>query len=259
MSHRATVPIKALKRGPLLHRDVQEAIRSYIIANALKPGDALPPETALARQLGVSRNSVREAVRSLAALGIVEVRPGSGLFVREFSFDSVVDNLAYDAVFNLEEFIHLLDVRRYIELGMVERVIAAAEPSQMATLRRILVDWRQAAERGAYSAAEDRSFHRTLYGNLDNPLLARIVDAFWVVYSLALERVPVAGERDPIETYRRHERIAAALLRGDAAAMREAIMEHYAAAERRAVSAQQLLQQGATLAGLPPKADSSCT
>src|SRR5258708_3137318 len=76
--------LKALKRTPLLHQ-IQEEIKSYVIRNDLRPGDALPSEGDLARQLGIGRNSVREAVKSLEVLGILEARAGSGLFVKAFT------------------------------------------------------------------------------------------------------------------------------------------------------------------------------
>ncbi|HZQ05535.1 MAG TPA: GntR family transcriptional regulator, partial [Anaerolineae bacterium] len=91
-----------MKRRQLLYQTVQEEIKNYIIENELRAGDPLPTEGELARQLDISRNSVREAVKSLEALGILEARSGSGLFVRNFNFDSILDNLPYGIMFSLE-------------------------------------------------------------------------------------------------------------------------------------------------------------
>jgi DNA-binding FadR family transcriptional regulator len=66
--------MKALKRKQMLYQVVQDEVKSYILRNDLKAGDPLPPETELAQQLDVSRNSVREAVKGLEALGILETR-----------------------------------------------------------------------------------------------------------------------------------------------------------------------------------------
>ncbi|TIT84305.1 MAG: FadR family transcriptional regulator, partial [Mesorhizobium sp.] len=87
--------LEPLNRPPLLHVTVQESLRNYIEANRLKAGDALPPETFLAQQLGVGRNSVREAIKALESIGILETRRGIGVFVKEFSFKPLLDNLAY--------------------------------------------------------------------------------------------------------------------------------------------------------------------
>jgi len=78
---------------------IQDKIKKYITDKRLNPGDLLPPEGLLAENLGVSRGSVREAVKSLESLGIVESRRGDGVRVREFNFDSVFDFLSYGLVF----------------------------------------------------------------------------------------------------------------------------------------------------------------
>ena len=69
-----------LKQRRLRYKMAQTEIKSYILRHALKAGDALPTEAELAKQLSISRNSVREAVKSLEAVGIVEAYPGYGLF-----------------------------------------------------------------------------------------------------------------------------------------------------------------------------------
>ena len=76
-----------LAASPLLYRSVQDRIKRYIVEHDLEGGDALPPETQLTRDLGVSRSSVREAVKALESLGILVTRPGKGLYVRPFSLD----------------------------------------------------------------------------------------------------------------------------------------------------------------------------
>ena len=91
-----------LQRPPSLPETVQTAIRNFIADNNLRTGDALPPETQLTKQLGVSRNAIREAVKSLEMVGIVEVRRGSGLFVGDFSLDPLLDNLPYGLMSDLQ-------------------------------------------------------------------------------------------------------------------------------------------------------------
>ena len=86
-------------RGPLLNQAVQERVKDYITDNHLEPGDPLPAEAQLAADLGVSRGSVREAIKSLESLGIVEVRHGSGIYVRRFNFDSIFNLLSYGVIF----------------------------------------------------------------------------------------------------------------------------------------------------------------
>ena len=78
-------------RGPALSEAIRDYIKDYIIENKLKAGDSLPPETQLVETLGVGRSSVREAVKALQSLGIVEIRRGNGLYVRETNFDAMLE------------------------------------------------------------------------------------------------------------------------------------------------------------------------
>ena len=73
--------MKPLTRAPLLHVSVQESLRAYIDDNGLAPGTLLPAEGELATQLGVSRNSLREGIKALESLGVLETRRGVGIFV----------------------------------------------------------------------------------------------------------------------------------------------------------------------------------
>src|SRR6195952_121448 len=104
-------PLKRLER-PLFYRIVQDALKNYILEKNLKPGDPLPAETELARQLGISRNSLREAAKALESVGILETRQGSGLFVREFSFEPLLENMSYGLLFDLRQLAELLQVAK---------------------------------------------------------------------------------------------------------------------------------------------------
>jgi len=226
-------PLKALKRKQMLYQVVQDEVKSYIIEHRLKAGDPLPPETELAQQLNISRNSVREAVKALEALGILEARPGTGLFVRDFSFDPILDNLAYGMLFDLKPLIDVLEVRFHLEYSMVEKVIQKVTPEQVQRLRAMLDQMRVAAEQGYYSAEADRAFHRHLYDHINNYILWRILDVFWMVLRQAEDHAALPGPTDPLESYRVHIPILEALEAGDADAMRAAITRHYQGVEAR--------------------------
>lgn len=226
-------PLKALKRKQMLYQTVQEAVKAYIIEHDLKAGDPLPPETELAQQLNVSRNSVREAVKALEALGILEARHGTGLFVRDFNFDPILDNLAYRILFDLKPLMDVLEIRLHLEYSMVDKVIQKATPEQIQRLRAVLNQMRAAAEQGYYSAEADRAFHRHLYDNVNNHVLWQILDVFWTVLRQAEDHAALPRPTDVVEAYQVHVPILAALEAGDAKAMRAAIVHHYQGVEAR--------------------------
>ena len=109
--------MEKLSRGPVLNRVIQDQIKQYITDNRLGAGDLLPPEGQLATDLGVSRGSVREAVKALESLGIVEVRHGDGVRVRAFNFDSVFDLLSYGLVFDPVRAAEVLQIRVWLEVA----------------------------------------------------------------------------------------------------------------------------------------------
>lgn len=218
---------RKLKRPQLLYQAVQEEVKSYIIEHALMPGDALPPETELAEQLGVSRNSVREAVKSLETLGIVEAKTGAGLFVRNFSFDPLLENLAYGLMFDLKDLADILEVRFHIEHSMIDQAVDAATDEQIAELRTILARMATALEQGEGYADEDRHFHRTLWANVNNRTVGKIVDIFWMVFAQAQQRAAVPANSDHEVIYQWHVAIVDALEAHDAEAARIAMVRHY--------------------------------
>ena len=219
--------IKSLKRRLLLYEAVQDEIRSYIIQHSLKTGDPLPPETELARQLHVSRNSVREAVKSLAALGILQARPGAGLFVREFSFDPLLKNLAYGLMVDLQHLIEMLEIRFHTDLGMAERLVQKATPEQVKKLYSVVGRMEKAVQDEGYLPDEDRTFHKILYENLQNATLSRVMDIFWLVCHQARKQSPVPKKIDPRKVYEQHHGIVMALEAADVEKLREAIAGHY--------------------------------
>lgn len=219
--------IRPLNDKPLIYELVQDEIKNYIIQNALEPGDSLPSEVELAQQLGVSRNSVREAVKALGTLGVVEARSGAGLFVGSFSFDALLDNLGYSILFQMQELADILEVRFYVEYGMVERAVEAVTPEQLEQLREISEEMRRLAEQGNYEAENDRRFHQILWANVGNKVVQKIIDVFWGTYWQARKRTFIPEPADLMKTYERHARIVDALEKKDVTAMRESMIFHY--------------------------------
>jgi DNA-binding FadR family transcriptional regulator len=216
-----------------LSEAVQQAIRQYILDRRLGAGDPLPPEGQLARELGVSRPSVREAVKGLEALGILEARMGVGIFVRPFSFGPILDNLAYSIGRDRDSVADLLYVRKQLEAGAIEDVAERVTRAQLRVLRSVVDRMGERAAQGDASPAEDRFFHHALFAGIEKPLLIKLLDVFWEVYRRLRDQTALAASADPIRSWENHRRIVEALETGDRAAARGAMLRHFVGLETR--------------------------
>jgi DNA-binding FadR family transcriptional regulator len=211
---------------------VQQEIKSYVIENKLRPGDPLPSEALFAQQLGVSRNSVREAAKSLQTLGFIEARVGSGLFVGRFSIDLMLDHLPFDIVVDATDFAQAFSAREYLELGMAADIVGQADPDLLQLLGEIIGKWTATAATGDYQAELDLAFHRALVDSLQNHVVLRLVELLWEIRNRARESGVISGPVDLQANLDRHIAIARALEAHDVDAYRDAIIEHYAGSRR---------------------------
>lgn len=222
-------PLRALRplsRPPLLHVTVQDSLKRYIADNALRGGDPLPAEGDLARTLGVGRNSVREAIKALESLGMLETRRGIGVFVRDFSLDALIDNLPYGLGRSLRDIEEIIEIRRTLETAMVEQAIARMPATDLDELRAIAAAMETRARRGESFAEEDQRFHSVLFRCLDNRMLIRLIEVFWRAFHRAADFFDT-GNPDPVATWRDHAEIVDAVARRDAPAARQRLAAHY--------------------------------
>jgi DNA-binding FadR family transcriptional regulator len=219
-----------LEAAPPVHKAVQEEIRSYIIRHGLRPGDPLKPEAELARLFGVSRNSVREAVKALESTGVLETRRGSGVFVRDFSFTPLLEHLPYGLMQGRRSLDELLSLRKALEAGLIADALPAISDDSIAAMRRILETMRDLADQGKQFPDQDREFHRLIFVDLGNEMLLSLFDLFWQAFHRA---VPPQSGRTPAEVYQAHVMIFDAIVAGDAGQARTAIREHYVGIESR--------------------------
>ena len=228
-------PFESIARPKLLHQSAQGAIRDYILRNNLRGGDPLHGEIELARQLGISRNSVREAIRALQSIGILEVRRGRGVFVQAFSFEPLLENLFYGLLTDLREVEELLDIRCILETGTVERAVAAITDESLAELEGVVARMGERAARGEAFPDEDRQFHRLVFRGMGNETFLRLLDVFWLAFQSASQVLD--DDPHPERTWRDHVAILEAIAARDSGRAREALERHYAGITDRLASA----------------------
>ncbi|MGQ4437440.1 MULTISPECIES: FadR/GntR family transcriptional regulator [unclassified Streptomyces] len=211
-------------------RDLQERIKKLILDRRLPSGAPLPTEPELMVFLGASRNSVREALKALQAMGIVEIRHGFGTYVGPMSLAPMVEGLAFRTVVGHnrgeDSLLQLLELREAVESGLVARLAGRLPERDLAELDALVRQMEREAAEGIGLAATDRAFHATLYRGLDNALLSEVLDAFWDAFHRVHTDL-ATGPQNPEVTCRQHREILDAVRSGDAKRAENAIREHF--------------------------------
>ena len=194
------------------------------ITEELKPGDLLPPERQLVQMLGVSRSSVRDAIRSLELKGLLEPRQGIGTVVR--SPDAVPANPLATALLEKRKMIaELLDVRNMIEPPLAGRAALHVSRDEIAEMEEILVRQEAKVRAGELGIEEDSEFHYNIALASDNSAVLKVVDVLMDLLRETRERtLQVEGRQE--KSLAGHHRILSALKRGDAAAAEAAMRRH---------------------------------
>ena len=208
-----------------------ERIQELILAEGLAPGDPMPTETALCERLGISRSSVREAMRTLASLDIVEVRHGHGSFVGALSLAPLVDGLLFrtqlDDGNDLRALREVVELRIALDLSVAEQLVEIYRGTENPELEGHVERMRELASAGEAFPDADAAFHTVLFSRLPNGLLRQLAQAFWEVHTTAVPLLGIPPAQDILETVEAHRAMLTALEAGDAAAYREAVHEHY--------------------------------
>jgi len=171
--------------------EVASQIRDQLSRGALVPGDRLPPERELARQFNLSRNTVREALRSLEMAGILEFRKGmhGGAFVREGHGSAVIAGFADLFRLGMFEPGHLKEARLLVGMAVTRAACRRATMEDIAALRANL-DASHAAVREGRTAERMRlglEFHRRLAKASGNPIFIVLTDALMEVQAQLIE------------------------------------------------------------------------
>ena len=135
--------LKSLKKESVV-QSVINCLTDAIRAEDLKPGDKIPPEPELAETLGVARSSVREAIKILTYLGVLESKRSEGTFVCSGYKESMIDPMVYGIILNQDSFDNLMELREMTEVGMMRLAIEHHDESELEELEDILGEMERA-------------------------------------------------------------------------------------------------------------------
>jgi GntR family transcriptional regulator, transcriptional repressor for pyruvate dehydrogenase complex len=220
----ATVAFEAVRKERR-YEQVAEQIQNLIAQGTLKSGDRLPSERDLAARFRVARSSIRDAVRTLEVMGILEPRQGAGTVVRDLSSDSLVVPFASVLVRKRELVAELLDVRRILEPALAARAAKNATVEEVTELEDILRRQAEKMRRGEPTIEEDSEFHYTIGRAARNNVVLKVLD---VLMDLLRESRAKALQTQgrPERSYAGHRRVLRAIKRRDPDAAEKAVRKH---------------------------------
>jgi GntR family transcriptional repressor for pyruvate dehydrogenase complex len=175
---------KPVERNSLV-QSVVEQLLDQIKNGSLAPGDRLPSERELMHLLKVGRSTIREALRSLAMLNLVDLRPGQGSFVKEMGLGSVINADLLSALMDRNRTADLVEMRRMIEPPAMELAAARATEEELSKLYELLRRGDELHEMGKSSAEVSAQLHVEMVRCTHNGVLAMVMES---VFGLLTER-----------------------------------------------------------------------
>jgi DNA-binding FadR family transcriptional regulator len=229
-----------------LYENAVEQIQTLILMEKYTPGDRLPSERSLAEQFHISRHSLREALRILDVMGLIEIRVGDGIYVKEVDFLPYIESLNLSISSRLQRekdsFIKLWKARRILEMGLVDLAAKQVNESFLKSLWWCIGEMKKnISHQDAFVSAGIR-FHRLIAEIAQNEILILIWDMLANLIRKSqskIYRVPWS----PKKALHAHKKIYLALKAKDSVTAVEAMKQHMLDEERALMAA---LEKGKT-------------
>ncbi|MFJ3823595.1 FadR/GntR family transcriptional regulator [Streptomyces nodosus] len=207
---------------------IVDQIRMLLREERLQPGDRLPSERELCTQFGVSRVTVREALRSLEASGLVEIRLGArgGAFVTAPSSRRVGEGLADLLSLSPVTAAEVTEARLVFELGIVPVIVERATEEDLDALRALCDEHAEAIERGVYDMEMSADFHTRVAACTHNAAIEMLVQSFHGPLLMSLREAQSIEPRMGEHGSKEHRRFVEAIAARDAEAATEIMRTH---------------------------------
>lgn len=210
-----------------LYREIVEQITQLIAEGKLKIGDRLPPERELMDTLSVSRASLREALKALELMGLIEVRHGEGSFVKGVSLEALINPMASALVVQDGTVLEIVEARELLETQIARLAAKRATPEAIKKARAaISMREKFLAENNIPDLIQsDTDFHLAIAEATGNDLLVRMMTGITDILVRARAKTILLPNM-PQDSQESHRKILAAIESGDADAASQAMREH---------------------------------
>ena len=212
-----------VKQASVVSR-VIERIKEALMEKELQPGDYLPTETELTASLGVSKTSLREAIKMLQALGVVEVRRGHGTKIRERVGGNIIDPLVFQLILASGQTQDIIDFRIMFEPAYTLMAMNRANQTDIDRIAATIDDLETAIQNQRQTAREDLAFHLEVLRSTHNPLVIRVGETIMELFKTS---IAYTVRHHPEIALRDHKRIFEAFCEKNEDKLTEAIIHSF--------------------------------
>lgn len=206
-------------------RQAVDRIRQMVLSRQLQPGEALPPERELAVQLGVSRSSLREAIRALELVNVLETRQGSGTFVTSLDPALLIEPIEYIFDADTSAILHLFEVRKVIETSAAEFAALRISPEELDEIDNLVTGADLCVDDPQAFLAFDFDIHSAIIEAAKNPMLVKMASSIARLSRESRNRTTWLL-RVRKQAHEDHQLLAKCLRAGDGEAARQAMASH---------------------------------
>ena len=226
-------PIKTKR----LYEEIMEQIKRLLTDGKLKPGDKLLAEREMAEQFQVSRASVREAIRTLEMLGIIDIRPGEGTFIRDTETDDIIRPLAMFLAVERSSLLDMFEMRRIFETATAGLAAQRATEEELDQIEAMLENMRERlnVQDPARGEEFDAAFHYAVAEATHNSLLTKLFktvsEEFAKANSVARRQLYQSGEENAQKIIDQHAEILSGIRSRSPEVASKAMLSHLLFAE----------------------------
>lgn len=168
-------------------RYIIEQIKDYILENEMKPGDLLPSELELADRFEVSKSSIRESIKMLEILGIVEIKRGIGTVYSDNSHLGFVNILFSQLIFHQGKIRDFIDFRRIFEIAYTKLAATNATENDLINMKNSIISYEDDINKGVFNVHDDINFHQEVLNATHNSFIISLGSAINLLYVNSIE------------------------------------------------------------------------
>ena len=169
-----------------LYEEVILGIEEMLKSNNMQPGDRMQSEKELSLYFGVSKTAVREALSALQIAGLIEVKHGSGIFVRSVN-DKLTNPLTMKMLTNRDNMLQILEIRKGLEVEGAYLAAQRADRADIAKIKSCLLTMAEEIERGENASTSDLAFHRAIIHATHNPAYCNVYETIAGVFNEGMQ------------------------------------------------------------------------